>query len=240
MIFKKISVRLKELQFKKILNIYLLYLLAIISIIVCIVLELEVTYFSLLIVFGFALILRVINIVFKRRRGDETKKKFTDWNILRQQLTQILTESKILLDTAVELKSDEVSVIILSEKQVNGNFFEENEELIESIRNIGIDGLLCILFLVQQQPAIASVRAIQKSLKIPLTSAYRHLQKLTELKLVITYYTPEKPSKVLYKITDEGSSLIIQLYELLGGSLMPGFESLSTEIKTITQVRQTE
>lgn len=234
MMFEKLSIRLKKLQLKKILNIYLLYLLAIISIIVCIVLTFEDMYFSLLIVFGVAIVFRVINIVLKRRRGDETEKKFTDWKILRQQLTQILSESKILLNTAVELKSDEASVIILSEKQVNGNFFEENKELIESIRKIGIDGLLCLMFLIQQQPAIASVRAIQKSLKIPLTSVYRQLQKLTELELVITYYTPEKPSKALYKITDEGSSIIIQLYELLGGSLIPVFESPRKETKAIT------
>ncbi len=228
---KQFSSRLKEIQIKKSYFIYFLYLLASSTVITMIVLKFEEMYFSLLIVLGLALVLRTTIIVLNKRMGDEHVKISTDWKVLRQQLTQILSESKILIDTAVELKSDEVSSIIFSEEQVNGNFFEENEELIKTTRKIGIDGLLCLIFLMQQQPAIASVRAIQKSLKIPLASAYRHLQKLSEFKLIKTYYTPEKPSKALYKITDEGSSLIIQLYELLGGSLIPRFEDMSTRVE---------
>lgn len=233
MISKKYIERLKKFQFRWILNIYTLYLLAIIAIAICILEDLEITCLILIITLLVALILRITNIVL-RRKIQKPDQKVTDWKVLRKQLTQILSESRILLDSAVELKSDETSTIIMSEEQVNGNFFEENEKLIETIRKINIDGLLCLLFLIQQQPAVASVRAIQKSLKIPLTSAYRHLQKLTELKLVVTYYTPERPSKTLYKITDEGSSLVVQLYEILGGSLIPVFETSNTETKAVT------
>jgi len=236
LIFEKLNTKIKEIQFKKIYYIYLLYLLASISVIICIIITFEDMYFFLLIFLGVALFLRITNIVLKRIIGDEPEKKSTDWKVLRQQLTQILAESKILLDSAVELKGDEVSAVILSEKQVNGNFFEENEKLIESIRKTGIDGLLILLFLLQQQPAISSVRAIQKSLKLPLASAYRHLQKMSEFELVTTYYTPDKPSKALYKITDEGSSLIIKLYELIGGTMLPlhdlDFEDSRIEIET--------
>jgi len=181
-----------------------------------------------------ALSLRFTIILLKKRAKDQPEKKITDWKELRNQLTQVLSESKILLDTAIELKSEEISTVILSEKQVNGNFFEENEELIKTTRIIGIDGLLCLMFLIQQQPAIASVRAIQKSLKIPLASAYRHLQRLSDNLLVTTYYLAEKPSKVLYKITDDGSSVIIRLYELIGGSLLPIYEDSRTKIEAET------
>ena len=75
------------------------------------------------------------------------------------------------------------------------------------------------------------MRAMQKSLKIPLASAYRHLQKLTEYKLVVTYYIPDKSSKALYRITDEGSSLIIKLYKLIGGSMIPINETKRTKLE---------
>lgn len=209
---------------KKTLNFLSIYspYPAAISVIIILILNVDemINFFAICLLVA-SIILRIVIVILKKRVRDQPEIKTTDWNELRKQLTLILSESKILLDSAVELRSEEVSNIILSEKQVNGNFFEENEELIKSIRNIGINGLLCLLFLVQQQPAIAAVRAIHRTLKIPLATAYRHLQKLSELKLVSSYYEPDKPSKALYRITDEGSSLIIQLYEIIGETLLP-------------------
>ena len=176
----------------------------------------------------------LVNIFLKRRIPDEPEKGTTDWKTFRKQLTQILTESKILLDTAVELKSDGVSTTIITEEHVNDYFFKENKVLIETIREIGIDGLLCLIFLIQQQPAIASVKAIQKSLKLPIASVYRHLKKLSINELVVTYFYPDKPNKALYRITDEGSSLIINLHELLGGSMIPTFEEKRTKTEAET------
>ncbi|MCE7747961.1 MAG: helix-turn-helix transcriptional regulator [Candidatus Heimdallarchaeota archaeon] len=231
MTFKQFSSKIKNTQIKSIFGIYVPYLLACISVIVLAVFERELVAFTTGLIFAIALILRIPIVLLKKHAKDQPETRTTDWKVLRQQLTQILSESKILIDTAVELKSDESSVVILSDKQVNGNFFEENEKLIGSIRKIGIDGLLCLLFLIQQQPAIASVKAIQKTLKLPLASAYRHLQKMSEFELVTTYYTPDKPSKALYKITDEGSSLIINLYELIGGTMLPLHDLDLTESK---------
>ena len=229
--FKQFSSKIKTIQIKSIYSIYIPYLLACISVIVLAVFKGELVAFTTGLILATALSLRLTIILLKKRAKDQPEKKITDWKELRNQLTQVLSESKILLDTAIELKSEEISTVILSEKQVNGNFFEENEELIKTTRIIGIDGLLCLMFLIQQQPAIASVRAIQKSLKIPLASAYRHLQRLSDNLLVTTYYLAEKPSKVLYKITDDGSSVIIRLYELIGGSLLPIYEDSRTKIE---------
>lgn len=228
---KQISTIFKKNLFRKQNLLYVLYLLAIAVFIIFLILE-DIPFLILTgILLLFAIISRISIFVIERRLKKHPEKKTTDWKELRSQLTQILSESKILLDTAVELKNGEVSTIILSEEQVNGNFFEDNKDLIENIRKIGIEGLLCLMFLIQQQPAIASVRAIQKSLKIPLASAYRHLKKLSEHQFVVTYYLTDRPSKVLYKITDEGSSLIINLYELIGGSIIPLFEIKGTEVE---------
>ncbi len=231
---EKISLKLREIKLRRIYVYYFLYLFAVISIIIQLVYGYENVYPLTLMILVLAVILRIINIYLKRRMKDEPEKGTTDWKIFRKQLTQILTESKILLDSAVELRSDEVSSVIISEDQVNGLFFKENEKMIETIRKIGVDGLLCLIFLIQQQPAIASVKAIQKSLKMPIASAYRHLKKLSDYNLVVTYFYPDKPNKALYKITDEGSSLIIDLYELLGGSMIPSLEEKRSQIEAET------
>ncbi|MHA1955028.1 MAG: hypothetical protein ACW96U_13895 [Candidatus Heimdallarchaeaceae archaeon] len=233
------SVKQKTSMAKKILIrrhnfLFLLYLLSIAILIIFLILEAIPFAIITGILLSVAILSRIAIVVLDRRLKKHPEKKTTDWRELRQQLSQILVESKILLDTAVELKDGEISTIILSEEQVNGNFFEENEELIKTIRDVGIEGLLCLMFLIQQQPAVASVRAMQRSLKIPLASAYRHLQKLSDYQLVITYYLTEKPSKVLYKITDEGSSLIIRFYELIGGSIIPTFDEKQTSIEVET------
>ena len=214
--------------------LYILYLLAVAVIISMLIIEALLYTLIAGVLLTAAIILRVTVVILDRKLKKHPEKIPTNWKELRRQLTQILTESKILLDTAVELKNGEISTILLSEEQVDGNFFEDNKELIETIRKIGIEGLLCLMFLLQQQPAIASVRAMQRSLSIPLASAYRHLQKLSEYQLVITYYLTEKPSKVLYKIKDEGSSLIIKLYELIGGSIIPIHEKKRTRVQIET------
>ena len=231
---EKISLKLREIKLRRIYVYYFFYLFAVFSIIIQLVYRYENVYPLTLIILGFAVILRIVNIFLNRRMVDEPEKVTTDWKSFRKQLTQILTESKILLDSAIELRSDEVSSVIISEEQINGLFFKENEKMIETIRKIGADGLLCLIFLIQQQPAIASVKAIQKSLKLPIASAYRHLKKLSTLELVVTYFYPDKPNKALYKITDEGSSLIINLYELLGGSMIPSIEGRKTKIEAET------
>ena len=228
---KQISSRVKEIQIRSIYFLYSLYLIACISVIVQIIVEAFLFAFVTGLMLIVAILTRITIIILDKRTKKHPEKKSTNWRELRKQLSQILLESKILLDTAVELKNEEISTVIFSEEQVNGNFFEENEDLIRTIREIGIEGLLCLMFLIQQQPAIASVRAIQRSLQIPLASAYRHLQKLSVYQLVITYYLTEKPSKVLYKITDEGSSLIIKLYELIGGSMIHSFEEKQINLR---------
>jgi len=228
---ESISKKTKVFQQKNFYYTYVPYLLAIISVITLAYFNRGDFAFLVAMVLILPIILRITIILLKKYGKLQLEQPTTDWKELRNQLTLILTKSKILLGNAKEIKSDEISTIILSEKEVNGNFFEENEELIKTIRKINIDGLLCLLFLIQQQPAIASVRAIQKSLKIPLTSIYRHLQKMSEYELVHIYYEPDKPSKALYKITDEGSSLIIQLFDLIGGTMLPQYELTSLESK---------
>ncbi|OLS32230.1 MAG: hypothetical protein HeimAB125_10940 [Candidatus Heimdallarchaeota archaeon AB_125] len=226
-----ISKKMRVFHQKNFYYTYVPYLLAIISII-------TLAYFNrddFAIIFAMVLILPImirITIILLNKYGKlQPEQPTTNWKELRKQLTLVLTQNKIILENAKELRSSNGTTVILSEEQVNGKFFEENEEMIKIIRKITIDGLLCLLFLVQQQPAIASVRAIQKSLKIPLTSVYRHLQKMMEYRLVELYYEPDKPSKALYTTTDEGSSLIIQLFDLIGGIMLPKYSLESIESK---------
>lgn len=233
---KNIFSRFKSVDLKTFVSIFFPYLLALSVIIFFLSVKAEdVALFSALALLV-SIILRVSIISLKKHATKQSIDIISDWEELRKQLTLVLSKSKILLDTAIELKSDEASNIILSEEQINGNFFEENEELIKTIRKIGIDGILCLLFLLQQEPAVVSVRALQKSLKIPVASIYRHMKKITEINLVITYYNPEKPIKSLYKITDEGSSLLIQLYELLGGSMFSQFNIVKKNSKIPAEV----
>ena len=231
---KQITSSLKNILIRRHSFLYVLYLLSIAILIVFLIYETIPFSIIIGILLSAAILCRITIIILDRILKKHPEKRTTDWRELRQQLSQILVESKILLDNAVELKDGDISNIILSEEQVVGSIFEDNKEFIENIRKIGIEGLLCLMFLIQQQPAIASVKAIQKSLKIPLTSAYRHLKKLSEFQFVVSYYLTDKPSKVLYKITDEGSSFIINLYEIIGDSIIPSFDVKRTSVEVET------
>ncbi len=199
------------------------YLLAIVAVIVPLFWGYYIASLISALFLGVALILRFVDFMLQRKEKLDPETRHVNWKELRLQLTSILSESKILLDTAVELKNGEISSVIFSEEHVNDTFFGENMDFIESIREIGINSILCLLFLLQQQPAIASVRAIHKTLQMPLATTYRCLQKMSEIELITAHYLVEKPGKALYKIAEEGSSMIIKLYELLGGSMLPPY-----------------
>jgi len=232
---KKISLGIKENYRKYEFVIAILYILALIAILVPLFwpdFVYSVVTFVSAPILTVALILRFVDFSLKRREKLNLETRTINWKKLRGELTNILSESKILLDAAVELKNGDVSSVIFSEEYVKDTFFEENMDFIETIREIGINGILCLLFLLQQQPAIVSVRAIHRSLQLPLATTYRCLQKMSDVKLITLHYLTEKPGKALYRITDEGSSTIIKLYELIGGSMLPPYEESKPVFET--------
>ncbi|MHA2033536.1 MAG: PadR family transcriptional regulator [Candidatus Kariarchaeaceae archaeon] len=94
-------------------------------------------------------------------------------------------------------------------------------EFVKEIRSIGVDGLLIAIFLLSQNPTFFSIKTIQEQLGIPISTVYRTLKKLEEKEYVETRYTFDEPSRSYYSITVEGESLVLQVYELIGGSYLP-------------------
>ncbi len=82
---------------------------------------------------------------------------------------------------------------------------------------------------MQQEPALTAVKIIHKILQIPVASTYRIMQKNLDKELVTLHHLTNKPGKAYYRITDEGTSLIIQLYELLGGEIILPFSNLKAQ-----------
>ncbi|MHA1419713.1 MAG: hypothetical protein ACTSPO_12405 [Candidatus Heimdallarchaeaceae archaeon] len=162
--FRSFCLRIRDSHMKYEFILIVLYLLALIAVIIPLFWGFYIVSFISALILCVALILRFVDFMLKRREKHDPETRHVNWKELRVQLTSILSESKILIDTAVELKNGEISSVIFSEEQISDTFFEENIDFIERIREIGINGLLCLLFLLQQQPAIASVRAIHKSL----------------------------------------------------------------------------
>ena len=159
------------------------------------------------------LIIYVIVKLVRKLKGRIPRKM--DWKDVGSLLSELLREKNILAtDTkTVPLLSD--ASIIDNLEDVKDATLLEHQELILEIRKIGLDGVLCLIFLMQQEPSITSVRVINRILRIPMVSLYRNLQKIQEIGLVTIQYVTDQPDKAFYKITDEGISLIMQLYEIL-------------------------
>ncbi len=148
-----------------------------------------------------------------------------NWTDVRTLLYETLVEQKILINGKKAIKGGAGGKIVDSIQHVEDNYFKENKAFISELRDIGIDGILCLFFLMQQEPALTAVKIIHKILQIPVASTYRIMQKNLDKELVTLHYLTNKPGKAYYRITDEGTSLIIQLYELLGGKIILPFSN---------------
>ena len=105
---------------------------------------------------------------------------------------------------------DDVTQLTASTSALNADYIKE-------LRTMGIDGLLIALFLLQEYPSFCSVKVIQKTLNIPLSTVYRVVQKLEENDIIANQYILGSPNKAYYRITQEGESVVLELYQLLGG-----------------------
>lgn len=200
---------------------YSLYSLIAIEMIIGLILRRYILLISCLILLLFAVLMRISRLIeFKM-----PIKKSMNWTDVRTLLYETLVEQKILIDGKKAIKSGAVGKIVDSIQHVEDNYFKENKAFISELRDIGIDGILCLFFLMQQEPALTAVKIIHKILQIPVASTYRIMQKNLDKELVTLHYLTNKPGKAYYRITDEGTSLIIQLYELLGGEIMLPFSN---------------
>ncbi|MHA1223329.1 MAG: hypothetical protein ACTSP3_08750 [Candidatus Heimdallarchaeaceae archaeon] len=191
---------------------YFLYLLSGAEIIIGLIFK---AYFLTIICLSFtitALLFRAATLF----RFEEKPQKKMDWEEIRTILSNLLIEKNILVekDNKTVVSTKETTLIDTLE-DIKDPTLLENQELIIKIRELGVDGLLCLILLLQQEPAITSVRVIHKILKIPKASLYRYVSKLQQQNLISPRYIAEQPEKAFYKITDKGTSVIIQLYEIL-------------------------
>lgn len=200
---------------------YSLYSLIAIEMIIGLILRRHLLPISCLILVLFAVSMRILRLMeFKTR-----KKKSMNWTDVRTLLYETLVEQKILINGKKAIKGGAGGKIVDSIQHVEDNYFKENKAFISELRDIGIDGILCLFFLMQQEPALTAVKIIHKILQIPVASTYRIMQKNLEKELVTLHHLTNKPGKAYYRITDEGTSLIIQLYELLGGEIILPFSN---------------
>lgn len=147
------------------------------------------------------------------------RKDEVDWKDLAQRLQKSLSEKQILKTDYLEKKSSS-TIIIDSRQQLNHDFLEKNQKFIKELQEISLIGILCLLFLTQHHPSFSSVRIINRTLQIPVSSTYRILQKLVGMNLVTDYIITKQPNKMFYGITEKGDTIVLKLYELLGESIL--------------------
>ena len=221
----------EELTMKLNYVTYSLYSLAGLEMIIGLILRM---YLLVIVCASFTLIATLFRAASFIRFKKKIQKKM-DWKDVRTLLYDLLTEKKILESDIKTATLPKEVPLIDSLKDVKDATLLESQDLIIKIRNIGLDGILCLIFLMQQEPAITSVRVLNRILKIPIATLYRNLQKIQENELVTCHYVTDQPEKAFYRITDEGISLIIQLYEILGGDIsLPGSDSIRGSVATET------
>lgn len=210
---------------KKILNIDLLlnilYIVLALEIIITLISN-DFSYFKytqlviLIIALLFALSIKIYQkILFpKFTKVDQT------WHGIRYVLYETLVKNGILLDVEKHPKYDISSHLQLQKDidELSQVIVTPDQEFIDELREIGIDGILICLFLLQSSPVYASIKAIKKALNIPLSTMYRVVNKLKKHKAVEIHYTVDSPGENFYSLTPEGESIVLQLYELYGGN----------------------
>lgn len=168
----------------------------------------------------------------------KSQKKPVDWQYVRETLYTILLENDILIAESKAKKTNKtVDRVIHSIDETMQSFLQDNPRFVEMLRKIGIDGLLCLMFLLEQLPALTTAKVMQKILNIPVATLYRQLQKLTDEELIEIQYITNKPNTTYYRITEQGTSIVIQLYEFLGGTILAPINTLEekrSEIETET------
>ena len=150
--------------------------------------------------------------------------KFTQWTKVFVFLTQLLSSQEFL--PAVEIESEPrkshipqelESEIIYEMGEITPLLKTADQEFVSELREIGVDGLVILIYLMKQAPRICSTKVIEKELKIPIATIYRTLSKMEKNVLITTTYSFDRPNTALYAILPDGESIIINLFDLMGG-----------------------
>ncbi|MFW9992953.1 MAG: hypothetical protein ACFFD4_13000 [Candidatus Odinarchaeota archaeon] len=199
--------------------IYLLYLIILLELLVSVFMRTRVMTLSIILLAIIALTVHGYRHLLTRREQFPTQspRKEYDWMKAKNFLENVLVSSNILPVSSLADGKNGLLQFIDDFEQVNENLSTLKPESVRVLRSIGIYGLLISLFLLQQENAFCSVKVIQKGLNIPLSTVYRTMQRLEEQDQIISHYVLDSPNKAYYRLTPEGESLILELYELLGG-----------------------
>ena len=141
------------------------------------------------------------------------KPKDERWTKLRELLRWILVSQQILpgleddlldLDPELEKEFQELSLIPFVELGY-----------VEDVREIGVDGLLILIYLMYRSPGYCNIKRLETDLYIPRVTIYRSVNRLVDLQLIITKQSVSRPNVSFYTNTETGESIVLDLYQLI-------------------------
>ncbi|OLS19254.1 MAG: hypothetical protein HeimC2_42070 [Candidatus Heimdallarchaeota archaeon LC_2] len=145
------------------------------------------------------------------------------WFNLKQQLSDILLNKKILLSDNSNDSTDLTFIrqqnfpLLINPELIDNTpiNFENKQGIIQELRSIGLDGILICLFLVKNNKVFCSAKNIFRAVNLPQTSGYRHMQKLLNLNYIYTKSTFDNPHRNYFQLTVDGNFLIYDLYKII-------------------------
>ncbi len=135
------------------------------------------------------------------------------WVKLRELLKWILVSQKILpstddnlqdLDPKLEKEFIELSLVPFIDA-----------EYVKEVREVGVDGLLIIIYLMYRSPEFCNVRTLETDLYIPRVTIYRNLNRLVDMQLIVAKKSVSQPNVSFYKNTETAENIVLDLYELI-------------------------
>lgn len=169
-------------------------------------------FFSIIAIFliaAISIILRLSHITYQRRSSI--------WVRFRYFLYRVLEDQDIFQPVEAEEGFEADSALIEQIEETTQIIIPPSPSFIEELREIGINGILLLTFIMKQSPKLTPVKVLEKELKIPLVTVYRILKRMTGTNLVSLNYAIDAPTKSYYSILPEGESILVKLFEMLGG-----------------------
>ncbi|OLS21276.1 MAG: hypothetical protein HeimC3_36560 [Candidatus Heimdallarchaeota archaeon LC_3] len=131
-----------------------------------------------------------------------------EWQNLRNVVESIVIEDSAVITPIEELSLTESQKIVQIIPELDPN-------LVEKLREIGIDGILFLLFLLMQKPTLFNIRKIHELIKIPVATLYRDVKKLLDREMIFEQYIVEHPQTAYYQISLQGEQLMEDLKQIL-------------------------
>ena len=141
------------------------------------------------------------------------KPKDERWVKLRELLRWIMISQHLLpgieddlqdLDSELVKEFQELSLVPFIELRY-----------VEEVREIGVDGLLILIYLMYRSPEYSDVKTLETDLYIPRVTVYRSLNRLVDLQLIETKQSVSRPNVSFYTNTETGESIVLDLYQLI-------------------------